>query len=298
MATLRSIIDLKLDRLDNIPEAFNSAVVSSQRQILNSIIDLIGQLDVQGGFIQTTEANFRLVELITNQLGEIVFDTDYSDAIITFASEFDTQAVVNQGYYAKIVGNKIDDKSLYQNMLRVSKSDAVNLLDSPAIQNRISPGMKNILLSSVSNNQSFSELVEALNLEIIGDATREGSLLKWTKQIARDSYSIADQRYTNIIAEDLDFEWYQYSRGTVKDTRDFCLVRQGRFYHKSEIELWPTTNGSFQANPAPRGEQWQGRNPDTNSATIWYFRGGFNCLHAFLPVSVSQVPAHVIARIK
>lgn len=297
MPTLSEIINDKLDRLDDVPEAFNSAVKASQQEVLRGILVLIGSLDVKDGIILTTTANFVAVQAITNQLGTIVFATSYHDALITFAGEYNTQAVLNQGYFTKILGEAIEDKAVYQNMLRVSQADSVNLLNSATLQTNLSPPIKNILLSGVSNNQSFSELVLSLNTEILGTPERDGSLLHHTKQLARDAFNISDSRYTNIVAEDLNFEWFQYSRGTVKDTRKFCLSRQGKFYHKTEVELWPTTNGSFEANPTPRGKQWQGRNPTTDSATIWYLRGGFNCLHTILPVLESQVPKEVLARI-
>jgi len=295
---LQAIIEQKIDRLDSVPAKFSNAVQRSQKQQLNAILKLLSGLDVKGGVIQSTDANFALVEEISSSLGKVIFGTDYVSAVTEYAAEFRTQADITQSYYTELLGRNVSDKKLYSNMLAASQADAVNLLNIDALQTNLSGRLKNILLSSVANNQSQADLIAALSEEIIGSPEREGSLLRYVKQIARDFYNIGDSRYTNIIAEDLGMEFYMYSAGKVKDSREFCLAREGRIYHKSEIELWTTTKGSEESNPVPHGKQWQGRHPDTNPATIWYYRGGYNCMHSFLPLLPDQVPPEVKDRVK
>ena len=82
--------------------------------------------------------------------------------------------------------------------------------------------------------------------------------------------AIFDNTYTQLIAQDVDIELWEYSGGTVKDTREFCLQRHGNVYTTEEIRSWAD-------------KDWQGKNPATDENTIFAYRGGYNCLHSFIP---------------
>jgi hypothetical protein len=78
-------------------------------------------------------------------------------------------------------------------------------------------------------------------------------------------------------------EFYRYSSGTQDTSRQFCLSRVGKYYHRKEVEAWASQN-------------WDGKRTGTTSNNIFTFRGGYNCRHQLIPVHVSAVPAEVVQR--
>ena len=76
----------------------------------------------------------------------------------------------------------------------------------------------------------------------------------------------------------------QYAGGLIKDSRQFCVERDGKFYHLKEVQSW----GNIQ--------QWQGRYRRTNEQNIVEWLGGYNCKHVFAFRSLASVPMDVILR--
>ena len=104
-------------------------------------------------------------------------------------------------------------------------------------------------------------------------------LLQYNKQIAHDTFAIADRNYTSAVSEELEAEWFFYSGSEIETTRPFCSARHNEYFYYREIEQWPSTAGD-----------WAGRIPGTNSSTIYSYAGGYNCRHSIIPVSIRRVP--------
>lgn len=283
MPTLAQLIQSKTARLEKIPDNLFGVVEASQRQIFDELIILVESLDTKGGIILLSDANLARVEQIANQLSQAVFNTEYLEAITNFAGEFNTQAELNDDIFRSMF-SKFETKDLYRSITTASQKTAIDLLSEAGInQNFITP-LKTNLTNSITTGQSFAQMVTGLRDFVEGSSEAEGSLLRYVKQVARDSYSIADRTYTTTVSQDIGIDWFKYSGSTVTDTRDFCLARFGKFFHRKEVEGW----GNI--------KKWDGRINGTNSKNIFNFAGGWNCLHSIQPVSIEAVPKSVIDR--
>ena len=147
--------------------------------------------------------------------------------------------------------------------------------------------LKQILNDAVSNGKSLKELIIDLESFIKGDSGKLGTLHSYISGIARDTFNVFDRQYTQMVAEDIGAVWYFYTPGRVRDSREFCVKRNAKYYHKKEIGKW---------GHIPK--EWQGRNKNTNDTTIFSYLGGYNCMHSVIPVSQSKVPKSVINRNK
>jgi hypothetical protein len=119
--------------------------------------------------------------------------------------------------------------------------------------------------------------------------------MSYSRQVALDTFSIADASVVATYSNEYEFEWFQYVGGTMKTTRPFCLERDGNYYHRKEIEAWgdgkKTTGLAL-----PSAGEWGGRIDGTSASTIFSYRGGFGCRHLIMPVSVFSVSREVIVR--
>lgn len=86
-------------------------------------------------------------------------------------------------------------------------------------------------------------------------------------------------------AKDLGLSWYRYIGGVIQTSRDFCVDKDGGYFHASEIEEWAD-------------EDWDGKIDGTNSETIFVFVGGWNCRHDLIPVLEQSVPESDLQRIE
>lgn len=282
---LPDLLQQKLNRLEAIPDKLIFTTAKIQQDILTEIISLLESLERQNDIILLNEANILRIDQIGNRLSDVVFGTDYTDALTEFASEFNEQGVLNKQIFESITGKKFKDKDIFQAILRKSQADTISLLSEESVQANFVDPMKRILSDSISSGSTFKEAVSSLRDYVTGTEELDGSLERYVKQVARDGFNISDRRYTQVVSEDLGFEWFSYSGGTVKDSRQFCIDRIGKIFHKTEIEDWA-------------GLDWQGRFRGTNTQNIFSVLGGYNCMHALIAVSEEEVPDSVKARVK
>lgn len=282
MPTLSDIISDKVDRLDSVPEAFNSKVIKSQKDIFNEILSLLNQLERKNGEIVISSNNLKIIDTILDDLEQVVNQSEYVTAVAEFAKEFDKQATITKELYDKTF-DQTEFNALQNAVLRAKKKESVELLLGGSLDATFYNPIRKALTDSVSSGASFKDTLQAIRDIVEGGDGKLGRLDRYSKQIAYDSFATADAAYTNAIAEDIGAEFYRYVGGVIKDSREFCKERAGKYYHYKEIEEWGT-------------EHWDGQSLGTNPQTIFILRGGYNCQHAIIPVAISSVPDDVIER--
>ncbi len=285
---LEDIISSKLGRLNTVPDKFESSVYKAQRQIYDDILGLLDQLKRKNGLIEMTTENLLLIDSIADKTKAVVVGGDYIEAVKEFAGEFDKQAQINNEYLQKALGD-FNESDLANQILLSSKTIAVESLVSSVDNDFIFP-LKQLLNESISSGASWSEMVKKIRQLAEGGDGIDGKLLRYSKQIASDTFAQSDSSYTNSIAEDMGIEWFKYSGGELSGTRPFCHAHNGKFYHKKEIQKWPLPKS--QGGQAP----WAGEVKNTDSKSIFIYRGGYSCKHSIMPVSLYIVPTDVIKR--
>ncbi len=282
----------KFKRLESVPDDLVNNIRASQVEILKDVEDLVSQLETENGVFVFNEKNLSLINSIDQKLKDTVFNDEYIDSVKQFASEFNTQAGLNNAYFTALEPG-FSPSPLYEQVLKSTQKNAIDLLGEDAFTQKLINPIKQILESSITNKQSFSDTMNSLRYAIAGDDTIDGSMVSYVKRVAYDSFAVSDRAYTNVIAQDLGLEFYKYAGGVIKDSRCFCIERHGKYYHKKEIEAWGDLKDLGKCNT---GNGWAGMNAATDKATIFYFVGGYHCLHSLLPVSLKSVPKAVIER--
>lgn len=292
--TLIQLIDRKNQRLEDIPDRFQSNVEKLQRRVYNRITELIGQLEVRDGQIAMSEANLLRVQQINDELKQVLNGREYVDAVRKFTNEFETQKNINDQYFRKAFGSDFRPTTLANQLVRNSQRNAFELLTgAPAEQNFIAP-IRTQLENAVSSGSSLRDTIQGIRDTVEGTDDADGRLLRYSKQVSWDAFALSDRAYTNAIAEDIDVEWFRYSGGIVKDSRCFCVERDRQYFHYKEIEAFGRGEDLGECNTGDG--TWQGQMVGTNESTIFIVAGGYNCRHTWSPVSISIVPRDVILR--
>jgi hypothetical protein len=294
MPTLKELIKRKAERLRTVPESFASRVKKSERQVYNRIIELLAELEVSGGDFVSSSANLRIATEITSLLKSTLTDTDYIEAVTEFASEFDEQLTSNLNYFKKA----FDLKALPDLATAVAeqgKRNAVDLLLNTAAESEFLKPLAEIIETSVIQGAGYKDTLEAIQDFVLGNEDVESRLLRYSKQVATDSFAVSDAEVSSVAADELEAEWFLYAGEEIPTTRPFCDERTGRYFHYLEIEAWGRGEKTL-GMETPQGGEWDGMNRDTNAQTIYAYRGGYNCRHALMPVSIFIVPKEDIQR--
>jgi hypothetical protein len=298
MPTTEQIISDKLNRLDTVPQQFTGAVAASQKAIFIEIRILLEQFERDDdGFLITSEKNILLMSRMKQQLQKVLTRTEYFTAVKDYIGEFDKQADINQAMFAETLG--YEESAVVSALIKNAKAQAFDALLGGAIDSAFYTPVIDQINQAISTNAGFVETVKSLQLVVeggvAGGAEVEGKLLRYSKQIASDAFALSDRSYTNQVATELDLEFYRYTGGLIEDSREFCVARNGKYFHEREVESWVDGGGTEESNPEPNVE-WQGQYRGTNSATIFSVCGGYNCKHTLMPVGTASVPVEVLKR--
>lgn len=293
--TLKEIFSERLKRLKSIPDKFITDTQKAESKIISGILDAISQLEIEGGFIVKSQSNLAAIAQIASDIKSVVLKSDYVKAVKSFIGEFDTQAELTDKYFDILLADAPAATAYVDAVLELSKKETVKyLLEAPMDSAFITP-IEDLLTTNIQAGASFTQTLKDIRNFIEDSGKEGGKLAQYSKQIAYDSFAVADRTYLSERANALGFEWYIYSGGELPTTRAFCEARRGKYYHKKEIESWVTDSGTNESNPKPHKE-WDGMFPGTNKQTIFDLAGGFNCRHIIAPVSLNSVPQDVIDR--
>ena len=279
MATLSELIAKKTRRLTTVPDEFLNQVEKAQKKLLPEIIDLLRSLSLDSsGNIILNSSNLGLASNAKEFVQEILASSEYTTAIRNYAVEMANQKNLSNEIFSKSFEG-FKPKSIANDLFKLNQKNAVDLLANNIGGERFADVIRENIETAISNNAGIKETIKQLQTIVTGDEEVDGKLLQYNKQIAHDTFAIADRNYTSAVSEELEAEWFFYSGSEIETTRPFCAARHNEYFYYKEIESWPQTAGD-----------WAGRIPGTNSSTIYSYAGGYNCRHSIIPVSVRRVP--------
>jgi hypothetical protein len=281
--TLQEILQAKKKLLKSAPDAYLKKIQKVQVQALDHVLSLFGNLSIKDGKIELTVKNLKIADQINSELSTVLDGTEFNDAVIEFASQFDQQKNLSEKYFDKSFPN-FSSTTLQDQVYEKAKRDAVDLIAGSTPETQFLQGIKEIINDNVNSGSSFKDAVSLLREYAIGDGSDvDGKLLQYSKQVAYDSMATADRAFGNAVANELDSEWFFYAGGEIQTTREFCAEHEGKYYHKKEVEAWAA-------------QEWSGKNETTSKETIFIYVGGWNCRHSLMPASVFDVPKDDIER--
>jgi hypothetical protein len=294
--TLKEIIIKKSKLLDAIPNKFLTSVEKSQKVLYNEMVVLLNKLELTSdGRLVLSQSNYNIAAKISEDLKTVLLESPYTEAVKDFSKEFDTLKTINDTYFNKAYPD-YTAPDVGTIVINNAKRQTVTSLLSTSVDNSFIEPIKGVLDDAITSGASFLETLQNIRLTIEGGENSkgdevDGKLLKYAKQIAHDNFAIADRSYTNAIADDLESEWFLYDGTEVADSRCFCMERKGNYYHYKEIQAWGRGEKVGEC-----GKDWQGKNANTNEATIFILAGGYNCLDSIMPVSLAIVPIADVKR--
>jgi hypothetical protein len=293
--TLKEIIIKKSKLLEAIPNKFLTSVEKSQKVLYNEMVVLLNKLELTDGKLVLSQSNYNIAAKISEDLKTVLLGSPYTEAVKDFSKEFNTLKTINDTYFNVAYPDYAAPETGVLIVSNAQRQTVTSLLSTSVDTSFIEP-IKSVLDDAITSGASFLETVQNIRLTIEGGENAkgdevDGKLLKYAKQIAHDNFAIADRSYTNAIADDLESEWFLYDGTEVADSRCFCMERKGNYYHYKEIEAWGRGEKVGEC-----GKDWQGKNANTNEATIFILAGGYNCLDSIMPVSLAIVPIADVKR--
>jgi hypothetical protein len=184
------------------------------------------------------------------------------------------------------------DREFLDLAFRQSRLNAIRIFDADSVGREFVEPLSNLISQSVTTGSNFNDMRKTLTEFIQGDSERLGQYQRYVNTLAKDAFSIFDRSYTQTVVKEYgEPEWFRYRGGRVRDSRQFCIDRDGKYFHVKELEGWGAG-----VDVGLAGFPWQGMNKNTNPDTIKTLLGGYNCNHYMVYVIEDVVPDEVIER--
>lgn len=297
MPTIETIINKKIKAIEEVPAQFVGRLQKVQLELLDEALNLLNSLEInKSGTIKLTASNVRKIEQLNDKFRAVLKGDEYIMAVKELSKNIEVQGNLTRKIM-KEAFDTTDFSSVNELLLKQSRQVLASELVGNAVETSVLKPVQSVLQSALNSGASLSDTKKNLTKSIIGDSQKIGALERYSGTIAYDSFANADRAYTTLLANETDAEFFLYAGGSIKSSRAFCSDRAGQYFHKKEIEAWGDGRVTVGiSNPTETSAQWQGKNPNTNSATIFVYAGGYNCQHIIIPVPAAQVPKSVIAR--
>ncbi len=259
-------------------------VSASQKALYGDLEALLSKLELDSeGLIKQSQANRKLLLKVDGVFNSSLNQSGYYDGLENFTGNFATLTAANEKYFDFILDSFTVDSHYIKSLQKSSIAEIETLLANDGLEAAIKQPLKQILNTNVNTGASLSDMLKQVREFIVGSPDAEGKLLRYSKQITRDSLFNYSSSLQESVSQKSGLQFYIYSGHVDTDSRDFCIARVGKYFHKKEVENWASLS-------------WAGKRPGTTSSTIFIYRGGFFCGHSLIPVSEKVVPQEVIDR--
>lgn len=286
-----------LKQIDKAIEKFNSKIPAAQKRAFEGIADELKRLDTSNGKIKTTVDNLRIIQSIKNKLVRLIVTPEYLKDVKEFVTQFNVITKLQNEYW-QAIEKDFSPKPLLREIRKQAITDTIKNLGSSGIGVGVADQIATILRTNITSGGSYGQLTEQLRDKMLNTST-EGVLQKYAKQITTDSINQYNAQYTQVVSNDLGFEWFAYQGSDIVTTRPFCdAMTDIRYFHITEIprllkaeDLYYMKDGKKTKVPIyDKTELPHGMIPGTNAANFFINRGGYNCGHQIRPVSERLVP--------
>lgn len=259
-------------------------ITALQKDLYNQVLVILKDLELDDGYIMQTSANRRILNKADDKINEIFRSNLYIAAVTNYVSVVKKVDQQNIKYFDSIKESFQSNRVFLKNL----QTDAIATVEKYILQDGLKAQVINplsqILSQNVNTGGQFSGFIDQIKDFIVGNPDVEGRALRYTRVYLRDILFQYSRSYQESVTSDLGLDWYLYSGGIIDTSREFCVERAGKFFHRSEIEKWADLT-------------WRGKIAGTTASSIFVFVGGHACSHSLIPVSKVIVPTEDLERI-
>lgn len=277
--------------IEKAASEFQKDIPGIQKSLFSKLLRALGELNQKRGNIVASASNIRKINKIKRELERIILSENYLGAVKDYTKSFDEITRLQTIYFATMEKG-FTAPGIMKALRKESVAAAVEQLTETGIRAEITNNVGEILKRNIAGRSKFGDFAEEIR-EFLLDTNTPGALSKHAGFIADESITNYARQYNAIVSEDLGFEWFVYTGGIIKTTRDFCkaLVHK-RHIKKSEFSS--ITRGVINGKTVSLA----GLKPGTNAGNFIDKAGGYRCRHLVLGVSTSRVPQSLQDKIK
>lgn len=298
--SLARILKQRLELLAEAEDELFESIEKSERAIYRAILQVLQRFTKEGKLDPEMD-DTELFAALARALDEVIDESTYASKVQKFLPSFDEIDDLSLELYQEILPVAINRLPISVEKKQMVQDIITKLLGAQSIKDNLRRPLQRILFRQITYGADFETAKGILFDFIVSDPERNGYILRYVKQIARDAISqyigLTNQKIAEEYEEYLD--GFIYLGSIIKTSRQNCVdlvspmvtldgfpVPTGRF---SDLRVGPAT---YRIADIPeiisRAEGRPGWIPGTSPANFFQNRAGYNCRHDALPVSLDS----------
>jgi hypothetical protein len=272
--------------VETAEKALEKSVTQTQKALFEQMQILLNKLELDSeGLIKQNQSNRVILSKADGYFDKAFKESGYYQNLDGYSNSIGEITGANSKYFNFVLDSFTVDAQYIKSLQKGAIETIENYLANDGLELSLKQPLKEILNINVNSGASLSDMTKQVREFILGSVDRDGKLMRYSKQISRDTLFNYSSALQESISQKSGLQFYLYSGSSRKDSRDFCVTHANQYYHKKEVEMFAS-------------QSWQGKRAGTTSSTIFVYRGGYNCEHSLIPVSEIIVPKNVIERAK
>lgn len=279
------VLAAKVETIISKAEKFIATqATSSQNELFEQMSIMLNKLELDSeGLIKQSQANRAVLGQAETYFNKAM--GDYYASLDIIGTTITGITTLNSDYFDIVINGFKPDTQFIKSLQKQTIAQAEILLANEGIELTLKQPILNILNQNINTSASYTDLLSQLQNFIKGSPSVDGALTRYSKQIVTDTLFNYNRAVQEAISANSGLEWIKYVGGAMDTSREFCLSRIGRYWHKTEVEKWANLS-------------WAGQRKGTNSSTIFIYAGGYNCRHQIIYVATESVPKKVRDRVR
>lgn len=269
----------------NADAAYVTSIGKVQDRLYNQLVAVLKELELDDeGYILQNGTNRKILSTATDKINEVFKSSLYVSAVNNYINVIPKIDLQNVKYFTAIDEGFKLNRVFIKNLQAEAIATVERFVLRDGLASQVINPLSQILNSNVNSGGKFSGFLDQIRTFVLGNDQVEGRALSYSKTYLSNSLFQYSRAFQQSVTADLGLVWYRYTGGVIDRSRDFCIERNGNFYHQKEVESWANLT-------------WKGKDPLTTSSSIFILAGGFSCRHELIPVSESIVPQTDLDRI-
>lgn len=264
--------------MDTANAGLADAVKRAEKQIYDELLKIFENVTITNGKLGTNEKTDEFLASLDKRIARILKNNGYNADVNKYLTNFDQVADNIKKLQAKM--NNINITAAQINPFKRAEVSNTwdKLLGSGVNKDFIQPVRQGIY-RNIMFGATIGDVEKLVKDFVISTKDSDARLLRYVKQVSRDSLSQFDGGLQQKLASELDLNAVRYIGSVIVDSRAQCRKWVDQSLIKLDDEFEKEIEKAIDGNLFYDGKKSSGMIKDTTLANFMANRGGYNCRH-------------------
>lgn len=264
--------------MDDAEIELASAILKSEQDIYKELLKVFENVTITNGKLSSSEKTDEFLLSLDRKIQRVMNSSGYKASVLKYLTNFDKiaenvrklQSAMNG---ANILASQVDP------FKRIEVANTWDRLLGSGVNSSFVNPVRQGLYRSIMLGSTMSDMEQLMKDYVVTTDAVDSKLLRYVKQVSRDSLNQFDGGLQQKIALELDFNAVRYVGSIIKDSRAQCMKWAKKGLIKLDEEFEKEIKRAIDGSLVFEGKHSSGMIKETVLSNFIVNRGGWNCRH-------------------